>query len=46
MAGKKTKLATAKSPKHGGVLTVFFVILSILWIAPMLIVLMKMLFIM
>uniref|UniRef100_I5AUR5 ABC-type sugar transport system, permease component n=1 Tax=Eubacterium cellulosolvens (strain ATCC 43171 / JCM 9499 / 6) TaxID=633697 RepID=I5AUR5_EUBC6 len=41
MAGKKTKLATAKSPKHGGVLTVFFVILSILWIAPMLIVLLN-----
>lgn len=41
MAGKKTKLATAKNPKHGGVLTVFFVILSILWIAPMLIVLLN-----
>jgi raffinose/stachyose/melibiose transport system permease protein len=41
MAAKTSKNKAARGPKHGNVLTVFFCILSLLWIAPMLIVLLN-----
>lgn len=41
MAKSKEQVSTVRRAKHGGILTVLFSVISILWIAPMLVVLLN-----